>query len=345
MTTVAVAMSGGVDSSVAAGILKDEGYNVIGITMQVLDAENTFADQALTARQVAEMLGIPFHVIDLRDVFHNRVVADFCNNYCAGRTPNPCIRCNYYVKFGALLNEVREQGADLMATGHYVRILKEDTRWVLCRGLDLAKDQSYFLYKLTQSQLGQVLMPLGELTKEKVRSIARDWRFPATEEKESQEVCFIPDGDYRAFVTAQRPGVSRPGPIENRRGDILGEHSGIINYTIGQRRGIGIAAEYPLYVVDIDVQRKAIIVGSQDEIYRSELTATEVNWTGGEPPSQPIEAEAKIRYSHPPARAKLFPLDDSNVRLAFAQPQMAITPGQAVVFYEGEKLLGGGTIE
>ncbi len=342
---VAVAMSGGVDSSVTAALLKQKGYDVIGITMQVLSPESASVDESFAAGQAAEILGIPHHVIDLRDIFFQRVVTDFCNEYSRGRTPNPCIRCNYYVKFGALLDYARELGVDFLATGHYVRVAKSGDRCVLCKGTDYSKDQSYFLYKLTQPQLKQVLMPLGDLTKEKVRRVANELGLTPTEEGESQEVCFIPDGDYRDFVAARMPVVSKPGPIENRQGNIIGEHRGIINYTIGQRRGIGIAAKEPLYVIDINAERNAIVVGPKDEIYRNELTATEVNWISAEAPDQPIEVEAKIRYMHPAARALIFPLDDGRVRVVFEQPQMAITPGQAVVFYDGDTIMGGGTIE
>ncbi len=345
MTKIAVAMSGGVDSSVTAALLKRQGHDVIGITMQVLSADNTSADEAFAAGQIAEMLGIPFHLIDLRDIFSRKVIGNFCDEYRQGRTPNPCVRCNYYVKFGALMNQALDLGADFLATGHYVRIARKGDQFLLCKGADDSKDQSYFLYRLTQAQLKRISMPLGDFTKEKVRRIAGDLGLPPAEEGESQEICFTHNGGYRAFVAARMPGVSRPGPIENRQGNILGEHRGIINYTIGQRRGIGIAASEPFYVIDIDAERNAVVVGSKAEIYRKELTAKEVNWIAIDPPAQPIEVEAKIRYLHTAARAILSPVDDSRVKVTFEQPQMAITPGQAVVFYDGNVIMGGGIIE
>ncbi len=345
MTKIAVAMSGGVDSSVTAALLKQQGHDIIGITMQVLPPDSTSVDEAFAAGQIAEMLGIPFHLIDLRDTFSREVIDNFCDEYRHGRTPNPCVRCNYYIKFGALLDEALALGADFLATGHYVRIAMEDDRFLLRKGTDMAKDQSYFLYRLTQEQLRRVSMPLGDFTKAKVRRIARDLGLPQTKESESQEICFTHNGGYRAFVAARMPGVCKPGPIENRQGNIIGEHRGIINYTIGQRRGIGIAASEPLYVIGIDAERNAVVVGSKDEIYRKELTAKEISWVAAEPPSRPIEVEAKIRYLHTAARASLSLIDDSRVKVTFEQPQMAVTPGQAIVFYDGNTIMGGGIIE
>ena len=344
MARVAVAMSGGVDSSVTAALLKQEGHDVIGITMQVLSPEDSPADEASDARQIAGILGIPHHVLDLRDVFFQSVIANFCEEYSRGRTPNPCVRCNHYIKFGALLEQARGLGADFIATGHYARIERDGDRHVLRRGIDTLKDQSYFLCSLTQSQLKHVLMPLGDFTKEKVRQIAQDCELYVTERGESQEICFVPD-DYHGFVIRQMPQMAKSGPILNRQGKVLGEHRGIINYTIGQRRGIGIAAGEPLYVITIDAEKNAIVVGSKTEVYQTELIADEVNWIGMEYPSQPIEVESKIRYLHRAAKARLFPLDDCSVHVVFARPQMAITPGQTVVFYQGDTVLGGGTIK
>ncbi len=345
MCKVAVAMSGGVDSSVTAAILKQQGYDVIGVTMQVLPLNHGYTDVSVNARQIAETLGVPFHTLDLREVFDQKVVADFCGEYNQGRTPNPCVRCNYYVKFGALLEQSLRLGAEYLATGHYAQIEKKGNRYSLQKGTDATKDQSYFLYKLNQDQLRQVLMPLGSYTKKQVRQIAIEIGLPSAENDESQEVCFVPNDDYRGFVATRTEQAFKPGPILNKHGKVLGEHRGIINYTIGQRRGIGIATGEPLYVVAIDARGNSITVGSKDDIYQSELIAKEVNWAAIEKPVKPIEVEAKIRYQHNAATARLSPLTDNRVRVNFERPQMAITPGQAVVFYQDDVVIGGGTIE
>ncbi|MBM3133577.1 MAG: tRNA 2-thiouridine(34) synthase MnmA, partial [Chloroflexi bacterium] len=277
--------------------------------------------------------------------FAEKVIADFCAEYARGRTPNPCVRCNQFVKFGPFLERAKALGADFIATGHYARIEREGERYLLKKGIDPRKDQSYALCMLTQEQLRHSLMPLGNYTKERVRQIARDLALPVAEKAESQEICFVPDNDYRAFVRSRVPATAKPGPILDREGKTLGEHSGIINYTIGQRRGMGIAAARPLYVIAIDPERNAVIIGPQSAVYGRELTASDLNWIAIEAPSGPFRAQAKVRYLHREARAMVTPLEGGQVRVCFEEPQMAITPGQFVVFYDCDVVLGGGVID
>jgi tRNA-specific 2-thiouridylase len=355
---VVVAMSGGVDSSVAAALLKEEGYEVIGITIQLwpprkpprevggfggICGQDAIAD----ARRVADRLGIAHYVADFRDIFNQKVITHFCREYSLGRTPNPCIQCNQFVKFGALLKKAGEMGAALVATGHYARIEKEAAgqRYLLKKGSGRDKDQSYFLYTMTQGQLGSSLFPLGKYTKERVRQMAEELGLPVASRSESQEICFIPDNDYPGFLQEWVGYVAKPGPVMDRQGNILGKHKGIIFYTTGQRRRLGISAREPLYVVAINRESNAIIVGSKQETYGSELTASEVKWIAIEELRQPLKVKAKIRYLHREASATVAPTGENKVRVKFDEPQMAITPGQAVVFYDGDTVIGGGSIE
>ena len=354
---VVVAMSGGVDSSVTAALLKDEGYEVIGITMQVWpsdsssDAVERFGgccglEAVRDARKVASRLDVPYYVLNFRDVFRRRVIADFCEEYKRGRTPNPCIRCNQHIKFDVLLNRAKQLGAAFVATGHYARIEQNRAsgRYLLKKGVDLSKDQSYVLYVMTQDQLKDVLMPLGAYTKKKTREAAQELGLSVATKPESQEICFIPNDDYGEFLQQYLPESARPGPILNKRGDILGTHRGIPFYTIGQRKGLGIFAKEPLYVVAIHREENAIIVGGEGDVYADELIATEVNWIAIKKMTEPMEARAKIRYLHREAEAIITPIDKGKVCVKFREPQRAITPGQAVVFYEGDVVIGGGTI-
>jgi tRNA-specific 2-thiouridylase len=355
---VVVAMSGGVDSSVTAALLKQDGYQVIGATMQIWppnelgDEADKFGgccgfDAVSEAKSVAHTLGIPHYVMNFRNEFAQKVIANFCREYSLGRTPNPCIRCNEHIKFDALLNRAKELGADFIATGHYTRIEYDEVndRYLLKKGVDRGKDQSYVLYIMSQNQLKHTLMPLGVFTKEKVRQIARELGLSVADKAESQEICFIPDGNYSSFLKEYMPDVAKPGPILDREGNTLGEHRGILFYTIGQRKGLGISAEEPLYVVAIDRVRNAIIVGSKEDVYRDELIAADINWISMESPKQPLELKAKIRYRHREADAVITSISQREVHVKFSKPQMAITPGQAIVFYHKDTVLGGGTIE
>ena len=358
MLKVAVAMSGGVDSSVAAALLHKEGHEVIGLTMQIVPSDiksggaggsgGCYEHDAVTAaKRVADRLGIAHYAVDLRDIFAQGVITRFCREYTLGRTPNPCIWCNQLVKFGALRRRAGELGAHLIATGHYARIEKETAtgRYLLKKGRDRSKDQSYFLYTLTQEQLGHSRFPLGEFTKAKVRQIAQEMGLPVADRPESQEICFIPDNDYARFLEKYIGDKAGPGPVIDTKGSFLGEHRGIIFYTVGQRRGLGISAREPLYVVAINREKNAIIVGSKSETYGTGLTASELNWIAIEAPKQPFRVRAKIRYLHKEAGAMVTPLGEDKVQVKFDEPQMAITPGQAVVFYDGDSVIGGGLIE
>ena len=354
---VVVAMSGGVDSSVTAALLKEEGYEVIGVTMQVWPS-NRSADEVerfggccgleavKDARGVASRLDIPHYVLNFRDVFRRRVIADFCEEYKQGRTPNPCIRCNQHIKFDVLLNRAKQLDAAFVATGHYARIEhnRVSGRYLLKKGVDPSKDQSYVLYVMTQDQLKHTLMPLGEYTKEKTRETAQELGLPVATKPESQEICFIPDDNYGKFLQEYVPEAARPGPILDKRGNILGRHRGILFYTIGQRKGLGISAKEPLYVVAIHREKNAIIVGSEGDVYADELVVSGANWVAIEQLAEPMEVKAKIRYRHREAEATITPMEKGNVYVKFREPQRAITPGQAVVFYKGDVLVGGGTI-
>jgi len=350
-----VAMSGGVDSSVTAALLTQAGYQVIGVTMEIWPKD--LIDQTpgsrccgLTAvedaRKVASKLGISHYVVNLREVFARRVIANFCQEYARGRTPNPCVRCNRYVKFDALLAYARALEADYLATGHYARIARDEVtgRWLLKKGVDSRKDQSYFLYTLTQEQLRHILFPLGELTKERVRKIARELDLPVAAKAESQEVCFIPQNDYHRFLRRNMPGSLREGPIIDQQGRVLGRHRGIAFYTVGQRRGLGVATGKPLYVLALDEKRNAVVVGPESALYRPALVAGDPNWIAIETLDHPREVQARIRYRHREAPATVVPYAGDQVLVRFAAPQRAITPGQAVVFYDGDTVVGGGTI-
>jgi len=356
---VVVAMSGGVDSSVAAALLKEEGYEVIGATIQIWPS-NERADEAdkfggccgfdavADAKRVAYKLGIPHYVMNFRDIFAEKVISNFCHEYSRGRTPNPCIRCNEYIKFDALLKRAKELDANFVATGHYAKIERDEVsgRYLLKRGVDHRKDQSYVLYVMTQNQLRHALMPLGSFTKERTREIAHELGLAVAGKADSQEICFIPDDDYPKFLEEYVPQAAKPGPMLDEQGNTLGQHQGILFYTIGQRKGLGISAREPLYVIAIDQERNAVIVGTKKEVYSDELIATGLNWIAIESLEQPIKVKAKIRYRHQEADAVITPLlSEDRVHVRFKQPEMAITPGQAIVFYDGDTVVGGGTIE
>ncbi|MFC1981139.1 tRNA 2-thiouridine(34) synthase MnmA [Chloroflexota bacterium] len=352
-----VAMSGGVDSSVAAALLKEEGYQVIGVTMHIWPRDrqenegNGYGCCGIgateDAKRVAHRLSIPHYVMNFRDIFAQTVIADFYREYSRGRTPNPCIRCNQYIKFGALLEKAKQLGADIIATGHHARKEMDKTAeiFTLKKGVDQYKDQSYFLHPVAQEQLKHILFPVGNFTKDRIREMAGELRLPVADKPESQEICFIPDDNYSRFLKDYKPHAIEPGPILDKQGNILGKHEGIMFYTIGQRKGLGIPARKPLYVIDIVPERNAIIVGNKDDLYGRELIASRVNWITQARPTQPITVKAKIRYRHQEAEAEVAPGDGEKTYVKFAEPQMAITPGQAVVFYDSDTVLGGGTIE
>lgn len=350
-------MSGGVDSSVVAALLKEEGYEVIGVTMQVWQSNKSGTSNpedccgaqqaAIDAKRVAHQLGIPHYTIDTREAFAEKVIANFCYEYSTGRTPNPCVRCNQHIKFVVLFEKARELGIKFIATGHYAGIEYDQAanRYILRKGIDVNKDQSYMLYVMTQDQLRWALMPLGNFTKKKVRQVAQQLHLSVAEKPESQEICFIPDNDYPKFLKEYLPDVGKTGDILDMKGNILGEHKGIECYTIGQRKRLGISSKKPLYVAVIDQERNAIVVGSKEDLCGRELIATEINWIAIEALKQPERVKAKIRYHHREAEAEITPWDEGKVNVKFKEPQEAITPGQAIVFYDGEIVVGGGTID
>lgn len=351
---IAVAMSGGVDSSVAAALLKEQGHELIGITMRVWDpsaagdaaeASCCSPDDVRDAGRIAEQLGIPFYVVNFEDEFRRLVIDDFVGEYYHGRTPNPCVRCNQLVKFGLLLDKARELGADFLATGHYARIEQGDDGFFhLLKGLDPKKDQSYFLFALSQQQLAHSLFPLGGLTKPEVRALASRFSLRVAEKGESQEICFIPDDDYVRFLEAEEGAEDLCGDIVDRQGKVLGRHLGTYRYTVGQRRGLGIAWKEPLYVLGVDAERREVIVGPQSELYLNGLTAAQVNWLMP-PPVAEFESTCRIRYRHQPVPCRVIPLPDNRVEVVFTTKEKSVTPGQAVVFYGGNRVLGGGWIE
>jgi len=339
-------MSGGVDSSVAAALLLEQGYHVQGITMRVLPVCDDDHDSTVTdARAVADHLGIPHHVIDLHDTFEKNVIQYFVHEYAAGLTPNPCVRCNRQIKFGVLREKANNLGAQWIATGHYVRKARVHDRWTVRRAACRAKDQSYVLAVLTQEQLASALFPLGDIeSKETARARARDLGLNVAEREESQECCFIPNDDYRAFL-ASRQIPSRPGPIMSTDGRVLGEHTGLPNYTIGQRRGLGIPAERPLYVIRMDTRANTLIVGFEEETYCRGLIMGDLNWCGMAPTRDTFASTVQIRYLHKPVQATVSPEPGSKTaRITFADAQRAVTPGQWAVLYDADWVVAGGTI-
>ncbi len=348
-------MSGGVDSSVAAALLVEQGYRVIGLMMRLWAEESAdgvaAANRCCTpdavddARRVAHVLDIPFYLINYEREFKTHVVDYFVREYTRGRTPNPCLACNRFIRFKHLLRRALSLEAAYLATGHYARVRQTDGQYQLLKGVDAGKDQSYVLYMLGQEQLRHVLFPLGNYTKAEVRNLARRYNLPVAEKPESQEICFVSDGDYHRFLRRHAPQAIRPGPIFDTAGHVIGQHKGLPFYTIGQRRGLGIAAPQALYVLDIDVERNALVVGTEAELGRRQLTAAEVSYVSGRPPRQPLAITAKIRYKAAEAPALLTPLPDDRAEVVFDEPLRDITPGQGVVFYQGNVVLGGGIIE
>ncbi|MCR4405841.1 MAG: tRNA 2-thiouridine(34) synthase MnmA [Anaerolineae bacterium] len=350
-----VALSGGVDSAVAAAMLLDQGYQVVGTMMRLWAEQDGRSEEASAnrccsseavndAQQVCRLLGIPFHLVNYEQEFKHHVVHTFVAEYARGRTPNPCLYCNRRIKFDLLLRHALSLDAQYLATGHYARIRRNNGEYQLCKGVDPDKDQSYVLYMLGQKELHHLLFPLGNYTKAQVRAIARQRALPVAEKEESQDLCFVLDNDYRRFLRQYAPQTIQPGPIFDSAGRLLGEHKGLPFYTIGQRSGMGIAAPEALYVLEIDPVRNALIVGPASELGRSELIAEEVNYISGHAPSAPLRITAKIRRQAQLAHATLTPLDGSRAHLAFSHLLRDITPGQGVVFYQGDVVLGGGII-
>ncbi len=353
---VVVAMSGGVDSSLTAALLVHQGYDVIGATMQIWEKDQGGDDPdsrgccSLSAvddaRRVANKLGIPYYVLNFRDMFQETVVKYFMAEYSAGRTPNPCIACNRYVKFEGLLTKALALGAEYVATGHYAQIRYDENRqrYILQKGVDPAKDQSYALYHLNQHTLSHFLMPLGSFTKTETRKLAKELELSVADKPDSQEICFVPNDDYKAFLKERIPESLRPGNIIDTTGKVLGKHQGVQLYTVGQRKGLGLAVGKPLYVVAVDAERNEVIVGSDQDVFASELVADDLNFITIDNLDKPLVADAKIRYSAMPAKATVTPIGNGQVHVRFAAAQRAITPGQSVVFYHDDIVVGGGII-
>ena len=344
-------MSGGVDSSVAAALLVEQGYDVVGIMLKLWsDGESNRVNRCCTpadteaARSMANQLGIPFYLINIADSFKSIVVDYFVSEYAAGRTPNPCLECNRHVRFELLLNKALGLGAKYLATGHYARVRQIDGKYQLLRGIDPKKDQSYVLSVLGQSELSHAMWPLGEMTKPEVRELAAKFKLPVAEKSDSQDLCFLADGDYREFLMRHTPeGTIRPGVIRSTSGKILGQHQGLPFYTIGQRKGIGLAAAEPLYVIALDAQDNAVIVGPADELGRRECTARSMHYVGGDVPTESFRATAKIRYKAREAAVSVYP-DRELARIEFDDPQRDITPGQGLVLFDGDVVIGQGII-
>jgi len=348
---VVAAMSGGVDSSVAAALLVEQGYEVLGLMLRLWSepgkgSENRCCtpEAVEDARRVARRLGIPFYTLNCARRFKEHVVDHFVQEYARGRTPNPCLTCNQHIKFGFLLKAALALGADYLATGHYARVRRVDGQCELLRGVDPHKDQSYALFMLKQEQLRHVLFPVGERTKSLVRALAAEWDLPVATKDESQDICFVRDHDYRRFLQTHAPETIRPGPILDTTGRELGQHQGLPFYTIGQRRGLGIAWSEPLYVLELDTARNALIVGPASRLGQRVFRVAGVSFVAGHPPTFPASVTTKIRYTGEEAEAELHPGEAGTVEVRLATSLRAITPGQAAVFYRGEVVLGGGII-
>lgn len=347
-----IAMSGGVDSSVAALLMKERGYDCIGVTMKLYENEDIGVVREKTcctlsdvedARAVAAKLDIPYYVFNFKESFKEKVIDKFVKSYQCGKTPNPCIDCNRYLKFEGLYQRAKELECDYIVTGHYARVEQIDGAYHLLKGVDESKDQSYVLYSLTKEQLAHTQFPLGSLTKEEVRKIAASHGFINAQKKESQDICFIPDGDYRKFME-QTQGISvGPGIFTDKEGNILGKHEGYYRYTIGQRKGLGISGKKPYYVIEINPEKNLVVLGENEDLFHTELIAEDFNWIDDSVP-EGEEIQAKVRYGHKASPAVYRILEDGRVWVKFQTPQRAFTKGQAVVLYQGDRVLGGGTI-
>jgi len=352
-TRVVVAMSGGVDSSVTAALLADQGYDVMGITLQLYDHGEAMgrpgsccAGQDIRdARRVAEKLDIPHYVLDYETRFRETVIERFAESYIAGETPIPCVLCNQHVKFTDLLQTAEQLGADALATGHYVRRYPTDAGAALFRGLDVSRDQSYFLFSTTPHQLKRLRFPLGELDKDETRALARRFHLATAEKADSQDICFVPKGGYSDVVKRLRPEAHRPGEIVDKDGRVLGQHDGIAHFTVGQRRHLGISADHPLYVISIDPENNHVVVGPREALECTSLIARDLNWLGDHPINDAGDhVQVKLRSAMPCVDATVFPLADNQVKVVLPRPVAGVSPGQACVMYDGNRLLGGGWI-
>jgi tRNA-specific 2-thiouridylase len=352
---IVVAMSGGVDSSVAAALLAEQGHEVIGLSMQLYDqseGQTSFGsccsiDDLHDARRVAAAINIPHYIVNFEKQFNEQVISNFVSEYAAGRTPLPCAHCNSDLKFATLAERARGFGADAVATGHYARVERDPAgRLVLRRGVDEGKDQSYFLFSLTQAQLASAVFPVGDLPKNEVREYARQRRLPVADKPDSQEICFIPDNDYRTFVTRSVPDAARDGAFVDESGRVVGRHAGIHRFTVGQRKGLGLSSQAgaPLYVLSLRPADQQVVVGPKTSLERTRLTASGVNWIVAEP-SGTLSVAAQIRHHHQAAPAAVRSVGDGRAEVVFDAPQLAISPGQAVVFYDGDSVVGGGWID
>ena len=351
---IVVAMSGGVDSSVAAALLAEQGHDVIGLSMQLYDQRSgeqawgtcCTLDDLHDARRVASALGFPHYIVNFERQFQETVISNFVREYASGRTPLPCAHCNSDLKFSTLLDRARGLGAGHVATGHYARVGQApDGRWLLKRSADRDKDQSYFLFSLTQEQLAGAMFPVGQLVKSEVREQARRLGLAVADKPDSQEICFVPDGDYASFVARREPSVVHGGTIVDEEGRRLGTHGGVHRFTVGQRKGLGVSARQPLYVLKIDADAGTVTVGARSALDRTWLTASGVNWISIDAPSSPVRVAAQIRHRHAPGAGRVRAMPDGRAEMTFDDPQPAITPGQAVVFYDGDVVVGGGWIE
>lgn len=347
-------MSGGVDSSVAAYLLKEQGYDVIGVMLKLAPDDPDYEENnggccslsaSEDARMVAEQLDIPFYMINMKKPFYDDVIVNFFDEYFEGRTPNPCIQCNKHIKFDKLLQKARELGAEYIATGHYAKVVNEEGRYRLQKGEDPQKDQTYMLYNFTQDQLAHTLMPCGEYNKDEIRKIGESIGLHLFRKKDSQEICFVPDNNHGNFIIKHHPGNVVPGNFVDGEGNILGKHKGIVHYTIGQRRGLGLSLKSPGYVIEIRPNTNEVVIGSHDELFKDTVIAKDVNLIHVEKVLEPVRVMGKVRYSQNMYAATVYPMDDNKIKIVFDEKQRAITKGQSVVLYLDDYVFGGGIID